>query len=228
MGHLVLDHSASELVEFLGDFLEVLVVVADGHALGTHHVGIDAGDAEAAFVVLALALALLEHDGIDHDALEAGEVVVDVGHDGAVDDEHALADADLGCGEAAAIGHRQRVLKVIDQLGQLFLAGEVRFLSPGLEHFRAIEIDRLYHSPFDFLSMYPCRMMAALMRSTDALFLRSLYFMPPSIMALWASTDVKRSSSSSTGTPGKAFRRTGRKASTSAAASEGLPSRFMG
>ena len=52
--------------------------------------------------------------------------------------------------------------------------------------------------------------------------------MPPSIMARWASTEVNRSSSSVTGTSGKAARNLGMKASTWDFASDGLPSRFTG
>ena len=58
--------------------------------------------------------------------------------------------------------------------------------------------------------------------------LRSLAFMPPSIMALWARTEVKRSSSRVTGMSGKALARVFRNTSTSAAASDGLLFMFIG
>ena len=53
-------------------------------------------------------------------------------------------------------------------------------------------------------------------------------FMPPSIITLWARTEVKRSSSRSTSTPGKAALSFTTKASTSSAASEGSPSMLRG
>ena len=62
-------------------------------------------------------------------------------------------------------------------------------------------------------------MIAALIRSTEDLSRLSFGFIPPSIMALWARTDVKRSSSVSTGISGKCFLRDFMKASTSLAAS---------
>ena len=65
-------------------------------------------------------------------------------------------------------------------------------------------------------------MMAALILSTAALSLRSIFFIPPSIIALCASTEVKRSSSSSTGVPGKLLRSCFRNSSTYRAASAGV------
>ena len=65
MAQLVLDHAAAEAVEGLGDFFEVFVVVFDCHGFGAADVGVDAGDAQAALVVFAQALAFGNDDGID-------------------------------------------------------------------------------------------------------------------------------------------------------------------
>ena len=77
-------------------------------------------------------------------------------------------------------------------------------------------------------SSHPCRMSAALILSTEVGSLLSRAFMPPSIIARCARTDVKRSSSSVTGISGKALRSFSRKTWTSAAASAGVLSRFLG
>ena len=81
---------------------------------------------------------------------------------------------------------------------------------------------------FFFRSIYPCKINAALTLSTCILSLLSIFFSPPSIIALCASTEVNLSSSSSTGFSGNAFFNCFRKISTSAAASEGVLSIFIG
>ena len=62
MGHLMLHHAAGELVESLGDFLEIPVVIFNGHALGPYDIAVDAGDAEAAFGIFTLFFTLLQYD----------------------------------------------------------------------------------------------------------------------------------------------------------------------
>ena len=70
--------------------------------------------------------------------------------------------------------------------------------------------------------------MAALILSTTALSLLSIFFIPPSIIALCARTEVQRSSSSSTGVSGKFFLSLRRNYSTNRADWAGVLSRFIG
>ena len=135
VGELVLDHAGGELVEGLGVLLEVLVVVFHFDRFGAADVGIEAGDAKAALVVLAHRLALLEDDRVDESAAEALEVGVDVRHDVAVDHGHTLAHADLRGGEAAALRAGERVPKVLDkgvQGGLVIQVGRSRDLAQDL------------------------------------------------------------------------------------------------
>ena len=102
--YLVLHHAGGEIVEGLFFQLEVLVVIADGDDLGSNYVSIDVRNAEAAFVVFRSLFTLFDDFRIDHLAVEILQLGILLGEVGAVDYDHALADAYLGSGYTAAVG----------------------------------------------------------------------------------------------------------------------------
>ena len=198
----VLDHACPELVEHFLLLGQVFVEVPDLYPYRPAHVAIHSGHAQAALLVLALLGTLFQYHRVDEGALESLEVGIDVGHLVPVYDNNTLAHTYLRRCQAATLGTLERVLEVRDKLCEFFFLAKVGFGRALAEHLGAVKINRLNHF---FLSRYACRMIAALILSTLALSRRRLFFMPPSIMALWARTEVKRSSSRATGTAGKAF-----------------------
>ena len=142
---LMLDHPGRELVEGLRLLLQVLIVVFDRDTLGTADIGIDARHAEAAFVVLAHLRALLRHHRVDDSAAEAFQIRIDVRHDVAVDHGDALADPDLGRCQAAAFRIVQGIPEVLHQDFEAGFVGQVGRSGDFAQHFRAVEINRLYH-----------------------------------------------------------------------------------
>ena len=182
--------------------LEILAPVAQFDAFGTPHIAIHAGHAQAALFVFALRSAFFQYLGIDDGAFETFKVWIYILHHVAVNYYHTQAYTYLGSCKPAALGTLECIFKVDDKRRQLFLLGQIGLGSLLAKHFRTVEVNRLDHC---FLSKYACNIMAALILSTDILLRLSLFFIPPSIIALCASTEVKRSSSSATGTSGKAF-----------------------
>ena len=134
----MLDHPAGELVQGLGDLLEVLVVVTEGHLGGPEHVTIDVRDAQAALGVGDFLVAFLEDLRVDDDALETFQVVVGVGDDVPVHDDHAEAHPDLRGGEAAAVRPGEGVPEVLDEGVQFVFFREVGFGGFPAEHFGSV------------------------------------------------------------------------------------------
>ena len=95
-------------------------------------------DAQAALGVGDLLVAFLEDLGVDDHALEAFQVVVCVGDDVAVHDDHAEAHPDLRGGEAAAVRPGQGVPEVLDEGVQFVFFREVGFGGFPAEHFGSV------------------------------------------------------------------------------------------
>ena len=145
MGKLVLDHPRGELVQGFGDFLEVLVPVTERDLRGAHHVAVQVRNAQAAFGIRVLLLALLQDFRVDDHALEPFQVIVHVGYHISVHDDHAEAHADLRGGKAAPVGAFEGVLEVPDEGGDLLFPGEVGFGGLLAKDFRTVQVDGLYH-----------------------------------------------------------------------------------
>ena len=145
MAQFVLHHTAAELVEGLGDLLKILVVVFDGNGLGTHHIGIDSRNAEAAFGILALSVGFGNHYGIDKGPEKALQIREFFRYHISIHDYHPLGNSNLGCCKTASVSYFERILEVLNKGLESLGVIEVERLGYLAEHFRAIKINRLYH-----------------------------------------------------------------------------------
>ena len=249
----MLDHPAGEFIEGFDHLFEIFIIILNRHFGRADDVGINPGDAEAAFLVGAFLITFFQYDRIDQGAGKVFEIGIDVDHFAAVYYDDPLADTYLRRCEAASVRHFQGILEILDEGGNAFFVIQINWLRLFPQHFRSVEKYGLNHfcllffvtfldlesgtaagftakdipSPLE-RSRKLCKIIAALILSTDFLSFLSFAFIPPSIMILWARTEVNRSSSRVTGIPGNSLDRVFRKASTSAAASDGFPSIFTG
>ena len=138
MRHLVLHHAAGELVELLGHFLSVLVVVLHRNRSRSAHLAINSRNAQAALRIIDLLLALLQDHRIQHRALEILQVIVNVRHAGAVHDQCPLAHAYLRRCKSASVRMFQCVFKILYKRGDSFLVRQIHVFSLGPENFGTI------------------------------------------------------------------------------------------
>ena len=119
----VLDDTGTDAFKHVLVFLEILVEVLDADLFGAHHLFIDVGQTEAAFLERHHLTKGLKELGVDEHLLETLAIRI-IGIEGvAVDDEQADGLVDLGCGQADAFGMGQRLPHVVQQGLQFGILG---------------------------------------------------------------------------------------------------------
>ena len=128
----VLDDAGTDTLKDFLVLLEILVEVLDADLVVTHHLLIDVGQAEAAFLERHHVAKGFDELGVDEHLLEALAFRIVRIEGVAVDDEQADGFVDLGCGQTDAFGMRQRFPHVLQQDVQLGIVGRDG-LGDGLE-----------------------------------------------------------------------------------------------